>query len=158
MVRRQQEDDVAVLLPSIAHLTERQYELYFLFHGVVARHEPEGFARLHDEDVADAAGAVAATLETAARGVLYEHTPAALPAQRLAREITARLADVRSHGVTVYDGEAAIALRAMERAARETRLKRPGEDAYLALMTRLIQVERSQAALSEAPASSIIVP
>src|SRR5438105_13838964 len=73
VVRRQQEHDVAVLLPTITHLTERQYQLFFLFHTLVARHVPEGFARLVDDDVADAAGTFAATLETASRGVIYEH-------------------------------------------------------------------------------------
>ena len=73
--RRQQEADVARLLPTIQSLTERQHQLFFLFQSVIARHRPEGFARLVDSDVADAAAAVAATLETAARGVIYEHPP-----------------------------------------------------------------------------------
>src|SRR5688500_9783896 len=65
MVRRQQERDVAMLLPTIRKLTERQYQLFFLLHTAIARHTPEGFARLVDEDVALAAEAFAATLETA---------------------------------------------------------------------------------------------
>src|SRR5918999_1003181 len=73
VVRKQQERDVAVLLPTIQHLTERQYQLFFLFQTVIARHKPEGFARVVDEDVAEAAAAMAATLETAARGVIYDH-------------------------------------------------------------------------------------
>jgi hypothetical protein len=83
VVRRQQERDVAVLLPTIKHLTERQYQLFFLFQTLVARYVPEGLARLVDDDIADATGALAATLETAARGVIYEHPPQSLVAQRL---------------------------------------------------------------------------
>src|SRR5262245_8077229 len=75
VVKKQQERDVATLLPTINHLTERQHQLFFLIHSVIARHKPEGFSRLLDEDVAQAAGAVAATVETAGKGVLYEHTP-----------------------------------------------------------------------------------
>ena len=159
VVRRQQERDVAVLLPTISHLTERQQQLFFLIHSVIARHKPEGFSRIVDEDVADATGAVAATLETAGRGVLYEHKPASLPAQRLAREITTMIEEVRARGTKVYDGETAIALRAIERGARETRKLTGTDTAYLSLIGRLLHV-RSQAAADEAskPASSLILP
>ena len=74
-VKRQQERDVAVLLPTIRELTERQHQLFFLFHTAIARHKPEGFGRLQDDDVADAAAALAASFETAARGVIYERAP-----------------------------------------------------------------------------------
>ena len=90
VVRRQQERDGAALLPTIRHLTERQYQLFFLFQTQVSRHKPEGFARLVDDDVAEAALACAATLETAARGVIYEHAPQSLPAQTLATELRPR--------------------------------------------------------------------
>ena len=163
VVRRQQEVDVAALLPSMAGLTERQHQLFFLFQSVIARSRPEGFARLTDEDVAEAASSCAATIETAAKGVLYEHIPTTLPAQKLAGELQALLAEVRQHGATVYDREAAIALRAIERGARE--LTRPGEPtAYMSLMGRLLQVNKAAEASqgSEVPAGakagSIIIP
>src|SRR4029078_7719161 len=76
VVKRQQEHDVAILLPTLHGLTERQHQLFFLFQSLIARHTREGFVRLVDDDVADAAGAVAATFETAARGVIYEHAAA----------------------------------------------------------------------------------
>jgi len=142
VVRRQQEVDVAALLPSMSGLTERQHQLFFLFQSVVARSQPDGLARLTDEDVAEAASACAATIETAAKGVLYEHSPATLPAQKLAGEFRTLLAQAREHGATVYDREAAIALRAIERGARS--LTRPGEPtAYLELMGRLLQVNKA---------------
>src|ERR1044071_2823794 len=87
VVRRQQERDVALLVPTIQHLTERQHELFFLFQSLIARYKPEVFTRLVDNDVADATAAFAATLETAARGVIYEHTTHSLPAQRLVGEM-----------------------------------------------------------------------
>ena len=166
VVRRQQEVDVAALLPSMAGLTERQHQLFFLFQSVIARSRPDGLARLTDEDVAEAASACAATIETAAKGVLYEHTPATLPAQKLAGEFRALLDQVREHGATVYDRESAIALRAIERGARDlTRPDAPTE--YLALMGRLLQVNHAAAAREARPAaeidnagrpSSIIIP
>jgi hypothetical protein len=162
VVKKQQERDVAMVLPAISQLTERQHQLFFLFHSVVARHKPEGFARLIDEDVAEAARAVAATLETAARGVLYEHNPTSATAQRLARELTAMLAELRSQGAKVYDGEAAIALRAVERAARDIRKSATQDDAYISLMARLLRtssLRRPDDGDAEAkPAGTVILP
>jgi hypothetical protein len=144
VVRRQQERDVAMLLPSIRHLTERQHQLFFLFHSVIARHTPEGFGRVQDVDVADAAGALAATLETAQRGVIYEHGAQSPVAQGLARAMSAMIEDIRAQGTRIYDGEGAIALRAIEQGARETAgatQAAAGEAdprAYLALVSRLL--------------------
>lgn len=160
-VKRQQERDVAALVPSIQHLTERQHQLFFLFHSAIARHTPQGFARLLDEDIEQAAGAVAATLETAARGVIYEHSAASLPAQRLATELTSLLGQIRTQGAKVSDAEAAITLRAIERGARDARKAGDGSDtSYGALIARLLHVHRAQsAAPTEAkPASALIVP
>lgn len=140
VVRRQQERDVAVLLPTIRNLTERQYQLFFLFHTLIARHKPEGFARLLDEDVAEAAAAFAATLETSARGVIYEHPAASPVAQRLVNELTTMLQEMRQQGATVYDREAAIVLRAIEQGAREVQKAAGAPDtAYQTLVARLLQ-------------------
>jgi hypothetical protein len=160
IVRRQQERDVAMLLPTIRHLTERQYQLFFLLHSAIARHTPEGFARLVDEDVALAAAAFAATLETASRGVIYEHSAQSLPAQKLLGELKAMVDEVRKQGATVYDGEAAIALRAIEAGAREGEKGAAGNTAYLDLMRRLLQVNRSSAGPADttSPPSSLILP
>jgi hypothetical protein len=162
IVRRQQERDVVVVLPSIQHLTERQHQLFFLFHTLIARHKPDGFVRLLDDDVAEAARAVAATLETAARGVIYEHAPQSVPAQRLATELKTMIAEMREQGATVYDGEAAITLRAIEQGARETRKRTDeGEAAYLQVMARLLQMNRSAQSESGGTsprASSLILP
>jgi hypothetical protein len=154
VVKRQQERDVALLLPSIQHLTERQHQLFFLFHTIVTRHQPEGFARLIDEDVAEAAASVAATLETASRGVIYEHAARSLVAQRLGKEMQAALADLRQRGATVYDGEAAIALRAIERGVRDVRASDADPTGYLTLMARLFQVNRGPATADAAAAST----
>jgi hypothetical protein len=151
VVRRQQERDVAVLLPTIQHLTERQYQLFFLFQSVIGRHKPEGFARIVDDDVADAAAAVAATLETAARGVIYEHAAQTATGQRLAGDLKALLAEVRQQGAKVYDREAAIVLRAIEKGARETRQALGGDSSYVTLIARLLQQQSQEAAPPDRP-------
>jgi hypothetical protein len=158
VVRRQQERDVAILLPTIRHLTERQYQLFFLFHSAIARHTPDGLARLLDVDVADAAGAVAATLETASRGVIYEHAAQSLPGQKLARELMAMLEEIRKQGARVFDHEAAVTLRAIETGARETAKLEAGDTVYLVLMRRLLDVQADATNASETPQSSLILP
>src|SRR5687768_10365308 len=159
VVRRRQERDVAQLLPTIRHLTERQYQLFFLFHTMMARYTPQGFSRLVDADVADAAAAVAATLETAARGVIYEHTPQGPPAQALATELTTMLAKVREQGAKVFDREAAIVLRAIEQGARGTAVPTDGPTGYLDLIARLLQGTGTEPPAAEmAPASQLILP
>lgn len=156
VVRRRQERDVAQLLPTIRHLTERQYQLFFLFHTLIVRHTPQGFTRLVDADVADAAAAVAATLETAARGVIYEHTPAGPPAQALAGELKTMLAQMREQGATLFDREAAIVLRAIEQGARGSAAA-GGQTGYLDLVARLLQVTAPREPAPEAAASSPLI-
>jgi hypothetical protein len=153
-----------VLLPTIQHLTERQYQLFFLFQTVIARHKPEGFARLVDDDVAEAASALASTLETASRGVIYEHAAQSAIAQRLLVEMKGMLAELREQRVKVYDTEAAIVLRAIEQGARNTRTADGNDAAYLTLVGRLLQQNaqnrpRAEAApTAESERSSLILP
>ncbi len=160
VVKRQQERDVAVLLPTIQHLSERQYQLFFLFQTLISRHVPEGFSRVVDADVADAAGAFASTLETAARGVIYEHPPQSLVAQRLVGEMKTMLAQMKEQGATVYDREVAIVLRAIENGAREIQKTNAGETVYQELVARLLQVNKGTAPAEPEPrqGSSLIIP
>ena len=159
IVRRQQEHDVSRLLPTIRHLTERQYQLFFLLQSLIARHKPAGLTRLVDSDIAEAAGALAATLETAGRGVIYEHTPQARPAQALTEEMKTMLAQMREQGATVYDGETAIVLRALERGAREVGTSDEGDAAYADLIARLISIAVAPPSPSgPAPTGALILP
>ncbi|MBI2828702.1 MAG: hypothetical protein HYX77_05465 [Acidobacteria bacterium] len=158
-MRRRQERDVSRLLPTIRHLTERQYQLFFLFHTVIARHKPQGLTRLVDSDIAEAAAALAATLETAARGVIYEQMPPAPPAQALSAEMKTMLARMREQGAAVYDRETAIVLRAIEQGAREVKAPDEGDAAYVDLIARLLQVNAARHAPAEAaPARALILP
>ena len=160
VVRRRQEHDVEQLLPTIRHLTERQYQLFFLFHTAIARFAPHGFTRLVDADVADAAAALASTFETAARGVIYEHTPQGPPAQSLATALRTVLAQVREQGAKVFDREAAIVLRAIEQGARGTGTPAAGSTptSYIDLVARLLDVTGSAEPAPSAPAGPLILP
>jgi hypothetical protein len=167
VVKRQQERDVAVLLPTIRELTERQHQLFFFFQTAIAQHTPDGFAKLNDDDVAAAAGALAATFETASRGVIYEHAAGSTVARRLADDLKAMLDGMRAQGAKVFDHEVAVVLRAIERGARETRTHADGAaNAYLTVIGRLLQVNRLNRAAARVEeraeerksASSIVLP
>lgn len=148
-----------MLLPAIQHLTERQQQLFFLFHTAIARHTPDGFTRLIDDDVSQSAGALASTLETASKGVIYEHKAASTSAQRLASELTALLEEIRKQGATVSDAEATLVLRAIEEGARSARRHTTGgETAYLGLMSRLLQMRRSTPSEPSPAPSTVIIP
>jgi hypothetical protein len=156
--KRQQEVDVAVLMPSIRELTERQYQLFFLFQNVIAQTQPEGLSRVTDLDVAEAAASLAGTLETAARGIIYEQPPHSPTARRLADGFKTLMEQVRERGATLFDREAAITLRAIEQGARTVAgPESPPGTVYIDLMARILQVNRAKV---DAPTkgSSIIVP
>ena len=159
-VRRQQEADVAVLMPSIRQLSERQYQLFFLFHNVVAQTAPEGLARVTDLDVAQAAASLATTLETAARGIIYEQPPQSPTARRLAEAFKTLMEQVREQGATLFDREAAITLRAIEQGAATVGRDQDqdgGDTAYIDLMARLLQVRRPKPESGQ-QSSPIILP
>jgi hypothetical protein len=82
-VRRQQERDVGFLMAMREGLTDRESEFFWVLLTFLAGLKADPLLRLADEDVAEAAGALAATYETATRGVIYEHRPQSLAAQRL---------------------------------------------------------------------------
>jgi hypothetical protein len=156
---RQQERDVAALLPAIRHLNQRQQELLYLFFMTILGHTPDGFGRLTDTDVAEATEAVAKTLETAMKGVIYEHAAGSQQAQKLARELNEALAAVRERGVKVYDGEAALALRAVESAAREVGTRADGGDtAFLDLLRRILPSQRGGTSAQKPAESRLILP
>jgi hypothetical protein len=160
VVRRQQDRDVAMLVPTIRHLTERQNQLFFLFQTVVTRYKPEGFARLRDDDVAEAAATLAATFETSTRGVIYEHSAQSPLAQSLVTEMSAMVGQAREQGATLYDHEIATALRAIEQGAKTVRRPGEGDSVYLELIARLLQTIQPPGAAEQParPASSLIIP
>jgi hypothetical protein len=157
--RRQQASDVALLMSSIQQLTERQYQLFFLFQGTVARTQPDGLARLIDADVAEASRVVAKGLETAAKGVIYEEQAQGPNARKLVEGFKQLLAQAREAGARIYDREAAIALRAIEAGVADVEHKLGGTPtAYVDLMSRLLQVNRAQAAQGSGRDAALIRP
>jgi hypothetical protein len=158
-VKRQQESDLTVLMAALGRVSEPQLQLFFLiqtsilkFHASV---RSQGMATMTDADVAEAAGAVAATFETAARGVVYEHHAQSMTAEGLRRELTTVLGEVGRGGGSRFEREAAEVLRGIERgAAHETLPPGAGPLDYLSLVARVLQTPQPAAGAT----SSIILP
>ena len=76
--------------------SERQSQLFSLSARSCSSYQSSAELQpLVDDDVAEAMAALAATYETAARGVIYEHRPASLPAERLVGALKPVLAEGR---------------------------------------------------------------
>jgi hypothetical protein len=119
VVQRRRERDLRFLLPLLADLSEPQYRLLLFFQALVVKHAQTAVPPITDSDIAEAAAAVAATFETAGKGIIYEHQAGSLPAQRLAVDLGHAVSDMRRKGAEPsVERDATVVLRTLERAAR----------------------------------------
>jgi hypothetical protein len=142
-------------------LTERQSQIFFLLSTVLVRYEPPELQPLLDSDVGEGATALAATLETASRGVIYEHRPASLPAERVMTAMKAVLAEAGRGAGSAFDRDAAVVLRRLAEAAAELRPVEPeNRRIFLDLLGRMISKTPPDRAEPEPPppSSRLIVP
>ncbi len=161
-VQRQHELDVALLLPAMAGFTDRQSRFFFLFQSLAVRHPADALRPVLDADVAEAAAATAAALETAARGLIYEQAPATLNAQALSaafrrgfEEIAQQVQGPR----TPLERDAARALRGIEDAARRVGpIAGDARTGFLGLMRRVLGTEGARGTEPRAPAPTINLP
>jgi len=112
------------LLPRISQLTETQYRLFMFAQAIVVRHAKGIIPSPLDADVADGVASVAATLETAGKGIIYEHRATSIPAQRIAAEISSAIGDLAKRAgadAARLERDSARALRALEQTARDAR-------------------------------------
>ena len=137
---RQQQRDLGLLVQFMRDLSERQSQLFFVVNSFLVGYRPAELQPLVDDDVAEAAAAQAATLETSARGVIYEHRPASLPAERLMRALKPLLEEAGGKGSTAFDRDAAVVLRRIEEAARGARAgDEANRRAFLDLIARVLR-------------------
>jgi hypothetical protein len=115
---RQRRDDTTHLLHATRDLSETQSRTFLALVRFLGAYQAPELQPLVDEDLAQAAGALASTLETAARGVIYEHRPESLGAARLLAALRPLLADLNQPPVPGFDRDAAVVLRRFEELAR----------------------------------------
>jgi hypothetical protein len=167
VVQRRQERDVSFILPIVSELTDTQYRLLLLLQSATVTHAAGALPRLRDEDVAEAAGAAASTLETARKGIIYEHQAVSVPAQRLATELARVVADLGAQAgsqLARLERDAAVALRRLEQGARTagkpgTPLEGDDPPVYLNLLTRMLKEPGGpdDAGDSSPPAGGLII-
>jgi hypothetical protein len=151
VVQRRQERDLRFFLPLLSELSEAQYRLLLFLQGITLEHSASALPPLLDSDVAEAASTVAATLETAGKGIIYQHQAASLPAQRLVTAIEAalqRLAAGAGSRQQALERDAAVALRQLARAATEAGRALPGDEppVFLKLLGRIMATPEADSA------------
>ena len=139
LVQRQREQDLSFLIPLLKGMTERQQQLTLSIQSFLRTDRPET-PIMFDDDVVQAARAVAETYETASRGIIYEHNVGLASAELLASELRTLVKDHKDKGLRLTDAETAVVMRRIETGAREARSVYPGEKkAYLELLKRLLK-------------------
>ena len=155
VVQRRHEREARFLVPLIHDLSDRQQQLFLLIQSAIARHRPATLPPLTDLDVADAASALAATLETERRGIIYEHHASSLPAQRLEQDLIVAVESHRKNGRPSLIRDLVTALRRTERASRDaSRVLDGGDDTYLNLVERTLHENARQTGVADPPARS----
>ena len=165
-VARQRQREVALVVQLVRDLNQRQSQLFLLAGTCLVRFPSPDLQPLIDDDVAEATGALAATFETAARGVIYDHRPASLPAERLLVSLKQVLAEAAPRGGgSAFERDAAVVLRRIEDAARELRVLAPdNRRAFLDFLERVIRDGAQGRGTDDGPSeagpdgSSLIIP
>jgi len=143
-ILRQQQQDLSLVAHMMRDLNRRQSELLFLVLTFLIRYEAPELQPVVDDDASNAAAALAATFETASRGLIYEHRPTSRPAERLMMELKPVLAKAGEGGGSSFERDAAVVLRRLAEGIDEVHARHPADRrAFLGLLERV---------LSQAPA------
>jgi hypothetical protein len=158
-VRRREERELRFLASSLGATSNRQRAVFAFLQSAIVQHAHAAIPRLLDRDVADAAGALAATFETAARGLIYEQQPASIPAQRLAQALRDRIEKTLGPDERPVERDLAIALRRTETCARNAASELDGgENAYLDFLGRRMATAEEHPPAARTDTPRIIMP
>ena len=136
---RQQQRDIGLLVQFMRDFSQRQSQLFFLITTFLARYEAPELQVPIDDDVAEAMRALAATFETASRGLIYDHRPASVLAERLTAALKPVLAEAGHGAGSSFERDAAVVLRRVEEAIQDVRaLDQGNRQAFLDLLSRVI--------------------
>jgi hypothetical protein len=166
VVVRQQHRDVSRVAQSIRDFSDRQSDLFFLIATTIVAYKPPELQPIIDDDVADAMDAMAGTLETASRGVIYDHRPASLPAERLVVMLKPLVTEAGRGLGSSFERDAAAVMRRIADVTRESRAddlanRRAFLDMLARVLTRTGAKDGPGGSPDEAPAaepSRLIVP
>jgi hypothetical protein len=164
VVKRQQERDGPWIARLTKGLNERQESLcWTLVQAVLDFRDP--LVSPADADLAEAAGALARTYETAGKGLIYEHRAGSLVGQRLAAEIRGVLKAAGIESSRALERDAVTVLRQIERTALEAgRTAGAAPTTLLEVLRRLADVVAHDPRAAErpgrldAPTGGLIIP
>jgi hypothetical protein len=138
--QRQQESDAGLIVPLIRDLDDEAYAVLMACLPAALEFRREANPVPLDADLQAAASSLAATAETASRGILYEHQAESMVAARLARAMSAPLASAAEAGVPRLDRATVVAMRRLENVLKGVRTKAPGDsDAFFAFLERVLK-------------------
>ncbi len=159
-VVRQRQQDVGILSRILRDLSERQSQLLFLITTFLATYQPTELHAPIDDDVVEAISSLAATFETASRGLIYDHRPASVLAERLATSLRPVLEEAGRGAGSSFERDAAVVLRRLEEAVRDVRtFDQTNRQAFLELLRRVMAPSPEDPSVDETPdRSRLIVP
>ena len=134
---RRQQHDTQSIVQLVRDLNEKQLQLFLLIATFLNRYEPAELHALTDADVAEAAQAMGSTFETASRGVIYEHRPQSLPAERLAAALKPALLEAAGHGGSAFERDVAIVLMRIAEGARAA----SGQRTFVDMLRRVFRTD-----------------
>jgi hypothetical protein len=138
-VVRQQQRDMGLLMQMMRDFDQRQSQLFLMVCTFLKKYPSPELQPLVDDDVAEAMTALASTYETAARGLIYEHRPASLPAERIVTTLRPVLAKAGEGGGSAFERDVAVVLRRAEEAVRDVRAADPGNRrAFIDFLVRVV--------------------
>ncbi len=137
--------------------SEAELQVFFLLASQVVRYRPDGLAPLRDEDIADAATAMAATLDAAAQGLVAHVTGTNPVSEGLRRALDDMIAVLGQQGGAAVAPMAAGVLRGLAHGAQSLKAASPADPvAFLDLLRRVMPLPPAEAPAG-AP-STIILP
>jgi hypothetical protein len=141
-------------------LSERQSHLLFLIASFLATYQPTDLHAPIDDDVVEAISSLAATFETASRGLIYDHRPASVLAERLATALRPVLEEAGRGTGSSFERDAAVVLRRLEEAVRDVRtFDQTNRQAFLEMLRRVMAPSPEDPSAGETPdRSRLIVP
>jgi hypothetical protein len=163
---RQQQQDLNLLVQFMRDFSERQSRLFFLVQTFFNGYQAPELQPLVDDDVSEAVSSLAATYDTASRGVIYEHRPSSLAAERVMTALKPVLAEAGKGRGSSFERDAAVVLRRIGEAVAAARVNEPtNRRAFLSLVSRVVrrpdEIRAGSGQESDdhaPPASRLIVP
>jgi len=137
-VLRRQSDDLEALAPGMAGLSEPRQQLYLFSLALLERFRGEGLDAAVDADVVSGLEALAATYDTAARGLIYEPQPSSAPARRLTAGIQSVFEELGRDRPSGFAADAAEILRRLaDRACEVSKATSGSSRTFLELAGRV---------------------